>query len=391
MPPLSDAQRRPLTALRDALRRGGIDEPAPAPDTTEAVAPWASAVEAAWKKALSAAQDKLREAESAIAAAPRVAAGATSPEEAGWRRLEEACRRVEQELRAPATLRARLDEGRRSMMPKLEHATREKLVPIILEGDGSIRAELDPSGVGSLQSDLPGWINAWTEYAYRWYDTDFDRLMDDAWNPRDGALPVARPYFQELELPKLSVDIRFPVIRVQREQLGTFEGIFKHGRQGAMMLLGTAGLLGLRGSMTSTSNPDGGLGLGALLLPAALCVALYIGWSQAAAERDKQRETMENDIRTRADQSTRDMLRVWLDRQTDKLNEDARGKLQVRRAAFVQWYRDTVVPAQERSRAVAQRAAEEVERHRRDLPRLQERVRELTRVEEALRAVRALA
>jgi hypothetical protein len=306
--------------------------------------------------------------------------GVGSVDEAPWRRLEEACRRVEQEIRAPSTLRARLDEGRRSMMPRLEHATREKLVPIITERDGQLRAELDPAGVAALQAELPGWLKAWTEYAYRWYDTDVDRLVEDAWNPRDGGLPVPSPRFADLVAPTLSSDIRFPVINLQKEQLSTLGGVFRHGRQGMMMLLG---VVGIAGGSELRSNP--------LFIGAVAIGAVYVGWSQATAEREKQRETLENDVRSRAEQSTRDMLRVWLDRVTDKLNEDARTQLQGRRAAFVQWYRDQVVPAQEKSRANVQKAAEEVERHRRELPKLQERLRELAKVEEALRAARSAA
>jgi hypothetical protein len=379
MAAFSDAQRRAVNALSDALRRAGVDAP-PAVTDTEALSGWLDAVEGAWKPLQREARKKTEVSEAIVSTAPRPGLGVGSVDEAPWRRLEEACRRVEQEIRAPSTLRARLDEGRRSMMPRLEHATREKLVPIITERDGQLRAELDPAGVAALQAELPGWLKAWTEYAYRWYDTDVDRLVEDAWNPRDGGLPVPSPRFADLVAPTLSSDIRFPVINLQKEQLSTLGGVFRHGRQGMMMLLG---VVGIAGGSELRSNP--------LFIGAVAIGAVYVGWSQATAEREKQRETLENDVRSRAEQSTRDMLRVWLDRVTDKLNEDARTQLQGRREAFVQWYRDQVVPAQEKSRANVQKAAEEVERHRRELPKLQERLRELAKVEEALRAARSAA
>lgn len=379
MAAFSEAQRRAVTALSDTLRRAGVDAPPPVTDT-EALSGWLDAVESAWKALQREARKKAEVSEAIVSTAPRPGVGATSADEAPWRRLEEACRRIEQEIRAPSTLRARLDEGRRSMMPRLEHATREKLVPIITEHDGQLRAELDPAGVAALQAELPGWLKAWTEYAYRWYDTDVDRLVEDAWNPRDGGLPVPSPRFADLVAPTLASDIRFPVINLQKEQPSTLGGVFRHGRQGMMMLLG---VVGLAGGSELRSNP--------LFIGAVAIGAVYVGWSQATAEREKQRETLENDVRNRAEQATRDMLRVWLDRVTDKLNEDARTQLQGRRAAFVQWYRDQVVPAQEKSRATAQKSAEEVERHRRELPKLQERVRELAKVEEALRAARSAA
>jgi hypothetical protein len=379
MAAFSDAQRRAVNALSDALRRAGVDAP-PAVTDTEALSGWLDAVEGAWKPLQREARKKTEVSEAIVSTAPRPGLGVGSVDEAPWRRLEEACRRVEQEIRAPSTLRARLDEGRRSMMPRLEHATREKLVPIITERDGQLRAELDPAGVAALQAELPGWLKAWTEYAYRWYDTDVDRLVEDAWNPRDGGLPVPSPRFADLVAPTLSSDIRFPVINLQKEQLSTLGGVFRHGRQGMMMLLG---VVGIAGGSELRSNP--------LFIGAVAIGAVYVGWSQATAEREKQRETLENDVRSRAEQSTRDMLRVWLDRVTDKLNEDARTQLQGRRAAFVQWYRDQVVPAQEKSRANVQKAAEEVERHRRELPKLQERLRELAKVEEAPRAARSAA
>jgi hypothetical protein len=379
MSAFSEPQRRAIAALSDALRRAGVDAPPPASDPG-ALAGWLDAVEASWKPLHREARRKAEVSEAIVANAPRPGVGAASADEAPWRRLEEACRRVEQEIRAPATLRARLDEGRRSMMPRLEHATREKLVPVITVNSGQLRAELDPAGVAALQAELPGWLKAWTDYAYRWYDTDVDRLVEDAWNPRDGGLPVPSPRFADLVAPTLAADIRFPVINLQKEQPSTLAGVFRHGRQGMMVLLG---VVGLAGGSELRANP--------LFLGAVAAGALYVGWSQATAEREKRREALENDVRTRAEQATRDMLRVWLDRVMDKLNEDARTQLQGRRAAFVQWYRDHVVPAQEKSRATAQKSAEEFERHRRELPKLQERVRELARVEEALRATRSAA
>ncbi len=301
-------------------------------------------------------------------------------DEAPRRRLEDACRRVEQELRSPVSLRARLDEGRRSMMPRLEHATREKLVPVVAPHGGYLRAELDPTGVAALQAELPGWLTAWSDYAYRWYDIDFDRLVDDAWNPRDGGLPVPAPRFDALTAPSLAADLRFPQINLQKELPSTLGGVFRHGRQGMMMLLG---VVGLAGASDLKANP--------LFLGAVAIGALYVGWSQAAAERDKQRETLETDVRNRADQAAREVMRVWLDRVADKLTEDARTQLQDRRTAFVHWYRDQVVPAQERSRAAAQKATEDVDRYRRELPKLQARLRDLTKVEEAVKAARSIA
>jgi hypothetical protein len=382
MTPMSESQRRACTALTDTLRRSGVDAPAHAPDGAEALPAWADAVESSWRKLYREARKKAEVSDAVVASVPRPGVGAASAEEAPWRRLEEACRRVEQEIRAPASLRGRLDEGRRSMMPRLEHATREKLVPIITEQDGKLRAELDPAGVAGLQAELPGWLKAWTEYAYRWYETDFDRLVEDAWNPRDGGVPVPAPSFADLATPTLAADIRFPVINLQKEQPSTIGGVFKHGRQGMMMLLGVVGLAGA-GTSDLKTNP--------FFLGAVALGALYVGWSQASAEREKQRETLENEVRNRAEQATRDMLRVWLDRVADKLNEDARTQLQARRAAFVQWYREQVMPAQEKSRASAQKAAEEIERMRKELPKLHERVRELAKVEDAIKAARSAA
>ena len=382
MPPLSEPQRRAVTALRDALRRAALEEPTPAPEAADLVPAWLDAVESGLRPVLREARRRAEMAEALAGPALRGGATPNGAEEAPWRRLEEACRRIEQELRAPTTLRTRLDEGRRSMMPRLEHATREKLVPVIAQGQGKLSADLDPEGVASLQNELPGWLHAWTEYAYRWYETDFDRLLDDAWNPRDGVLPVAAPRFADLVAPVVAADIRFPKINIQKEQLSTLGGVFRHGRQGMMMFLGVVGLAGASASDLK-GNP--------LFIAAVAGGAIYVGWSQAASEREKQRETLENDVRTRAEQATRDMLRVWLDRVSDKLNEDARTQLQARRAAFVKWYRTEVVPAQEKSRATVQKNAEETERNRRELPKLQERVRELTKIEEAIRAARSIA
>ncbi len=378
MPPISDGQRRAVLALKDALRRAGVEDANPTPEAGEALLLWIDAVDATSKAQRREVRKKTEIAEAIIATAPRPGSGSAAADEAPWRRLEDACRRVEQEIRAPASLRARLDEGRRSMMPRLEHATRERLVPLVTIRRGHLQAELDPVGVKALQDELPGWLTAWSEYAYGWYDTDFDRVVEDAWSPREGALPLAAPRLPDLVPPVLAADLRFPVISMQKEQSSTLGGVFRHGRQGMMMVVGAVGLAG------ATSLRDDPWFIGAVTIG-----SLYLGFSQATAERDKQRQTLETDVRSRADQSTRDMLRVWLDRVTDKLNEDARSQLQTRRTAFVAWYRETAAPAQERSRAAAQKTADDIDKARRELPKLQERGRDLEKVDEAIKAARS--
>lgn len=373
MSTLTEPQKRALTTLRDALRRVQIDDPAP--DAMEALGPWIEALLATNKQLRRETRKKLELVEAILSVAPRPG---MSADDAPWRRLEDACRVVEGEIRTHANLRSRLEEGKRSMMPQLEQATQEKLVPMIAVKRAQLIAQLDPQGVQALRDDLPGWLHAWSEYAYRWYDTDFERVVEEAWSPREGGLPVPPPHFAPLTPPHVGVDIRFPAVNIQRERAAWLGGIFRHGRQGMMLLLGGVGLAGSAG-MSARNNT--------CFLLAAAIVAIYIGVSQSAAEREKQHQALEADARSRAEQGAREMLRVWLERVTDKLNEDARTQLQARRAAFIQWYREQVLPAIERNKATVQRAADEAEKARKEVPKLQERARDLGRVEEAVAAL----
>jgi len=374
MPPstVDPARQRTLRATTDALRRLGAEEmpSAPSPQDDEAMTGWIAAV----RKVLSR-SSKVARRELAVAQA-QVKAGARSSgvDEAGWKRLEDACRRLEQELLSPGSLRSRLDEGRRSMMPRVEAVVGERVVPVVEETGGQLSAELDRVGLAELERELPLWVKAWSEYAFGWLDVDQERLVHQLWSPRAGDLPVPPPEFPPLAPAIIDRGIEFPLVAIQRERTALSARMMRHGRSILYGLMSITFLLGVKRE---------GMWFYALLVPGFL-VAVGFGYVQAQAERQRERERLSQEARQKAEQATREVLRTWFDRCQDKLNERAREQLLERRDLLVTWYRETVAPARSRREQDTEKRQGLAERARRDLPRLQERDRGIERVRTAL-------
>lgn len=368
---LDDRQKRAATALLAATGPLGFSTPAPA-GVGDAIA-WVKAAETAIKGVSRALDRDLAANRAVLANAPKIGA-----DDAPWKRLEEACRRIEAELKSAPTMRTRLDEGRRSMMPRVERVVRERLVPSLQVQRARVTARIDPVGLEALRTELPDWVRSWAAYGYGWMDVDLDRSIREAWYPREGDLPLPPPDIAPLEPPAFQMEIQFPVITIDREQSGLASTVVRHGRSVFFGLLSMTFLFGVsRNELPGWAYAIGGVG--------ALGYAIYA----AQGERMKERERLEQDLRTRAEQATWETVRHWLDRCADKLNEDARRQLFDRREAFVRWYRDSVMPTRDMREQDVQSRTAAAESARRDQTKLQDRQREVQKAKDALKALTA--
>jgi hypothetical protein len=167
---------RALRSYKDAVRKIGVKEVNPpvlikGPETLIAWLPGA-------KKALRSVRKGVERDLAVLQAQINANKGASNGDSAGWKRLEDAIRRLEAELISPSTVRQRMDEGKRSMMPRVEKVVQERLLPVVTDTGGRLVAELDQAQIKSLEEELPSWIKAWSEYAFRWIEQDRAMLTD---------------------------------------------------------------------------------------------------------------------------------------------------------------------------------------------------------------------
>jgi hypothetical protein len=367
---LTDAQRAAWRRYNDAARRlmNPALSPPPEPRSAEELA---AAVTAA-STALRAAEAKL-DAELAAAVAP---AGSAAVDEAAWRRLEEACRKLEQDIRSGSSLRARLDEGRRSMMPKVERLVHSRLTPVVHTEGRRVVATVSEDGIAALREELPQWVQGWSEYAFGWLELDLRREMEIAWSRRDGELPLPPPTFRPLALPEITSEMTFPDVVIQRDAGGFAGTVLRNARS---VLYGVLSLTFLFG-ISRASIPW-------WVYLVGFAAAVLVGVGMASENRRDERRKLEAEIRRKAEQATWEASRTWLDRMADKLAESAREQLHQRRFELVAWWRREVEPKlkEAEAAAVAQRAHQD--RVRMNLPRLQDQKRNLPAVRAALEAV----
>jgi hypothetical protein len=279
-----------------------------------------------------------------------------------------------------------MDEGKRSMMPRVEKVALEHLEPVVTDSGGRLVAQLDKAQIKSLEQELPKWIKAWSEYAYRWIEHDRAMLIEQLWKPRDGDLPVPPPQIRPLELPTFNAKIEFPQISIERKAKGGVGSTLRHGRSAMYGLLSMAMLGGvnLRGN---TDLPTELLILAMVVVGGA---AIGIGLAQARGERAQEVQRLTENAQTKAHQAIRDTLRIWLDRCTDKITQDLREQLAKRRAELVDWYRSQVIPALQRRLTESASRGGSADDARRELPRLQEKDRDVKRAVTALEVLETL-
>ena len=155
---LDSGLERALRTYKDAVRKIGVKEVNPpvlikGPQTLVDWLPGA-------KKALRTVRKGVDRDLAVVQAQIAANKGAGSGNTAAWKRLEDAIRKLESELVSPSTVRQRMDEGRRSMMPRVEKVVAERLVPMVTDAEGRLVAELDQAQINSLEQELPSWIKA---------------------------------------------------------------------------------------------------------------------------------------------------------------------------------------------------------------------------------------
>ena len=375
--PLPSALSGALRALADAQRRVPLVVPAaPEPGSVEAVRAWLAIARPVVQSAVKHA--KLEEA----GLQARIAAPANAKDdEAAWRALDAACAQVERELLSPPSLQARLTEGRRSMMPRVEKVISEHLRTSIEGTGGKLRASVDAAGIAHLQAELPRWVSAWSEYSFAWIEHDLSRTLHVLWTARGPALPVPAPTFAPLRPVAVDKAIELPAIDLERDEAGLGAGALRHGRAVLYSVLGLLGLFGV-------SRSGGGEGIDPTHLKIAMALMAIaaggFGYMQARIEREKERERLRDQARQKADQATRDVLRVWLDRSADKLAAAANEQLLARRDAFVAWHRATVAPAEQRRAEALRRLTADAEAARAAQGGARDALRDLERALKAL-------
>ncbi|TNE90220.1 MAG: hypothetical protein EP330_09185 [Deltaproteobacteria bacterium] len=379
MPELSANQRRAWRNLADSVRRYRLELAMPPsdPGTVEEVRSWLA-------PALPSVQDQVRDAAAELRQArARTTSMPRAGGDASWKALEDALRKVEQDLRSAPTLRMRLDEGRRSLMPKIEAVVHQHLEPQVSVKGKNLHARLHPKGLEALRAELPGWVAGWAEYTFQWVDHDLGRELELAWSPRELDLPVPPPALAPLVAPAIDSTIEFPDVELKRDGTKVWSGMARHARSLAYTLMSAAFLVGVQRPTMVSEGDEGGSSINFVVVLGMLGVLFY-SWYVASDERRKNIERLEGELRQKAEQATRDAIRQWLDRWADKLQEHARDALLARRKELVQWYRQEVVARREvmRRQEAAEKAA--AERARLELPKLQDNHRNLERAEAAL-------
>lgn len=370
MTPLDTPQRQALLTLRTLA--GALGLPAPPPNLADqaALASYLTRAQAAVDQARRDLERELSEAQARLDADAQQG----DAEEASWQRLIRACDAVDSLLKtAPESLiRRRLEEGRRSMLPRVERLIREKLEAQVVLVGRRMEARPTEEGLHELQRLLPGWVEAWENYSFRWVDVDIERAVQEIWLSKEGDLPIPPPPIQPLAPAEVSSALEIPTIEISREQLNLGASIYRHGRAALYGLLSMLVLLGINfrshtvDSVTSWWDTYILSGYICVILT-GIFVAVLIGYVQASAERQSARAQLSVEAKKRADQAVWEAVRHWLDRIADKLTDDARYQLQQRRTNFVTWYRAEVMPRidqRQRERALRGQRAEEARRTR---------------------------
>ena len=329
-----------------------------------------------------------RSADAALSAAQaQIDAAMVKPgeSEASWRALEEACRRIEQELAKPTQLRSRLEEGRRSLLPKVEKVIVEHLTAQIATRRGRFVGTLDPAGIEQLRRQTPQWMSAWVGYVYPRLDEDLTRFVEDLWNPRQTDLPIAAPRFEAFRQIDAQSTPDLPNIEIVKEASGGLGGLLRHMRSVMYSVMS----LGFMFGINLRASADGeGPSIGLILVMIAVVVAAFsFGILQNSTERARLEERLTEEVQRRGEQAVRESVRVWLDRRQDKIIDDALDQYRERRRAFIRWYRETVKPAADVRVEEAQARARRGDAARKSIIQLQATARDFATARKAMKAL----
>jgi hypothetical protein len=297
-------------------------------------------------------------------------------------------RELERRLLSPTDLLSRrIDEGRRSVEPKIHTLVTEHLSPQVREEGGRLVAGLDVDGLNKLQGELPGWVDGWAAYVRDWVTYDLNEGIRVAWQPLGRPFPVAPPRLPEMGRPQVAGKLEMPKVQVERDPAGLHSSAWRNGRSAMYGLLSIAGLVGLR---SGTGVTGGGVVMTVILAGFGFIAAVGFGYYQATQEREKELRRIEEQARERADRAIREALRVWLDRCKDKLQQKMQEELRVLRSALQTWYNAEVLPAHDRALAEHERARK-VEEEAKDKARnLAERRKKIDSLREKIKAAQVL-
>lgn len=378
--PINDRQRRAFDSFRSTAARTpvqGIILPKGRPTLEQLQA---FVVQA--REAVEQASKQREQSEAALQQTVSSASSARSAARAAaFKRMDAACNKLESELRSPSSLRTRMDEGRRSMMPKVEALIQESLTPEIRRERGNMVASIAPEGLRALEAQLPQWVDGWGHYTCTWLDHDMQRSLEELWQPREGDLPLPPPRFEPLSPKVAHKALEIPTLTLQRDQLKLGSGMYRHGRSIIYGFMSLVFLISRFGADSSAMLSGwGGILLGVVLVPCAI----GFGYYQVLSERTKERARLSDDLSKKAELAVRDAVRTWLDRAADRLTEDIRSQLFGRRRTFVQWYRGQVGPALQRQASKAEARADQVTAARAELKELQNSKRNVERLKAEL-------
>lgn len=335
------------------------------------------------KKALRSVRRKAEQDVAVAEAQIKAARPASTATDADWKRLDDAVKRLEGELLSPATLRQRMDEGRRSVLPKIDKMVQEHLEPTVVERGGSLSAQPNPDGLTALQEKLPGWIEGWFRYICGNIDADRSTLIEQLWNPRTGPLCQPRPEIAKLT-PKLPDPIKkpdFPTVVLERRLRGGMGSFLRKFRSVLYMFISAGFIVGVN---IGELKEEPWFAVVAVVVG---LLALAVGVVQSLDEKTKEKERLADTARQKAEQTVRDTLRTWMERRADKIQQALKDQGIERHRALVRWYQDTVLPHLDRQRGQSQGRSAEAQAARTKLPELKKKLSVVRRAVDAYEAL----
>jgi hypothetical protein len=356
--PLRPEQEAALQRLTDALRDvlpAGQAGPTRARRYAEGAALLAAA-EAGLLGARQRAEALQAQREKLEAKRQRLKLAAPTHQPADLRLVLDAAQALDGKLTNPDTLGKRLDEGLRSLRPKVHKLISEHLHPVIAVEGGQMVARVDPGGTTALASELPKWQHAWEDYVRRNLDHDLANAAEDLWMRLDKPpLVMAAPAFPALPVTRIEHALELPTVSVEREAVELASGALRHGRSLIYGLMSLAGLAGLRGSLGASGEATAGdralfaLGVGLLVIGAGA-----FGAYQTRRDRAREERRLHEQARERAERAVRDAVEHWLNRGKDKLTFGFTQALRAHRAHLRAWVSDEVRPTLARAEAQVQ-------------------------------------
>ena len=342
MSDITSSQKRAITAYASSIKRLGVSELVPpAFESAEDLSAFLDAIGPEFQKTKKRFQNELEVYKKAQSEAPSIGGKSNI-----WAELDRKVDRIEDMLRNPSTLKSRLDEGRRSMMPRISPRVAELVNVTLTETEAQYTAAIDSESLLSLKSELEDWAKAWMTYTVQWLTFDINRQIEYLWVRRDGSTMVEQPTIRPLEVSMLSTTFHAPSLKGEKDKASLAGGVYRNFRTILYGVMSFTFLFGLRGS-----GGDSGLFTGLMVM--AGVVAVVYGFLQAKRDQERDGENLRAQLQDKAEREARDAVRIWLDRISDKMIQDVREQLHNRRSELFIWYRTSVVPQRD-SYAAAQ-------------------------------------